>query len=395
LTNVEIVGGWAQNVTTSTLHGNFTSRVGNLVPEGEGDVTYHTAGTFQNLWLYVISNGKASATNWRLRKNQADSAIDISIGSSATGEFTDASTVTCADGDDFNYQYDPNGVSGTIVFGRYRIEFVADSGTTTFFTTQGDNTQTLSTDVDNMPLAGFSMDDDGTLVNGSIDLNGSGTFHDLFLNVKSNGGGVTAFDLQADGVDTAIGVSIGSNATGIFEDTTSTHSATASEVFEYFIDVPNTQNRSLVMAKIEFDPDTKIPFLSGDIIAASISVDTYYAVGGEISGSATEANREVPMKNAWTWSDIGCRVDSNSRNGASTWIGRINRASGNQSVSIGDSATGIFDDTTNTDSISADDDINYFLDIGGSTGSMTIGVTRSLLEAPAAGFAYSQGCVIG
>lgn len=62
-------------------------------------------------------------------------------------------------------------------------------------------------------------------------------------------------------------------------------------------------------------------------------------------------------------SGLYIRVITNSR-GASTYKFRINGVDGNQSISIGASSTGEFEDTTNTDNITSGDAVNAQLVVG-------------------------------
>ena len=76
------------------------------------------------------------------------------------------------------------------------------------------------------------------------------------------------------------------------------------------------------------------------------------------------------MRTAGVWSNLYIRVVTNDR-GAGSLVSRVNGADGAQSVTIGAGATGEMEDTTNSDSVSAGDEINNRL-ITGSGGTTFI-----------------------
>ena len=89
--------------------------------------------------------------------------------------------------------------------------------------------------------------------------------------------------------------------------------------------------------------------------AASTTLYLVCGVGARVA-STTEAGAQVTYRSAGTLSLLYFRVYENSR-GSSTFGTRVNGVNGNQSVSIGASTTGEFEDTVNTDSIVAGDEV--------------------------------------
>src|SRR3990167_11137323 len=80
----------------------------------------------------------------------------------------------------------------------------------------------------------------------------------------------------------------------------------------------------------------------------------------------TEANRQITYRSAGTLSNLWVNVDSNTLDGTTTIRTRINGANGAQSVSFASSTTGIAEDTTNSDTIVAGDEVNYSLVTAGT-----------------------------
>lgn len=75
-------------------------------------------------------------------------------------------------------------------------------------------------------------------------------------------------------------------------------------------------------------------------------------------GNATENNVKMQVDNAGTIQGLWVTVSTNGRGTSTTWNSRINNANGNQTLSVGATATGQFQDTTNSDTLAVGDDIN-------------------------------------
>jgi ribosomal protein L34 len=95
---------------------------------------------------------------------------------------------------------------------------------------------------------------------------------------------------------------------------------------------------------------------------------------GDLSvGQATESQNAITWRTAATISNFYARVTVNDR-GASTFRVRVNTANGNSVLSVGASGTGEFEDTSNSDSISAGDSVDHSLvtGAGGTTFTHTV-----------------------
>lgn len=88
---------------------------------------------------------------------------------------------------------------------------------------------------------------------------------------------------------------------------------------------------------------------NGSTTASSTSY-TAIGHGSNIAGNATESIAQVPSRTVGFYSNISINVSTNSR-GSSTYKFRKNTANGNQSITIGASQTGYFEDLINQDSV--------------------------------------------
>jgi hypothetical protein len=166
------------------------------------------------------------------------------------------------------------------------------------------------------------------------------------------------------GAASACVVSITAGSTGAFEDISNTESVTdgATGVFTYYVS-SGTGTSTLTIAQIDFEPtdNTKTVTVFGTAGAPSTttaSATYYHGISGNchISNTTTEANTQFQFKKSCTLKNWRVRVLTDGRTGNTTYRLRKNGANAAQSIST--SATGLFEDTTNTDSIVADDKVN-------------------------------------
>ena len=208
----------------------------------------------------------------------------------------------------------------------------------------------------------------------------AGTAANLFVTIESNT--VTAastITLQDSTVDTSLVVSITASTNGDFEDTSNTATLVAADEirFEVVTGVGGT-SLTIDLVSFEFDSDANMVTLlgcnSGGSTALGASVTTYLPVMGGRNANTTESLREYRIGvGSVTWRDLALRVATNSRSDATTVGSRIEGVNGNQIVSVAANTSDVTtEDTSNTDTISADNDIDWEVITGGGTGSINI-----------------------
>lgn len=97
--------------------------------------------------------------------------------------------------------------------------------------------------------------------------------------------------------------------------------------------------------------------------------------------NATEANKQITYRQGGVLSNLYVRVITNSVTASTTVRTRVNGANGSQSVSIGSSATGEFEDTTNTDTVAAGDKINASMVTGATGTSIELALISVIFDA--------------
>lgn len=120
------------------------------------------------------------------------------------------------------------------------------------------------------------------------------------------------------------------------------------------------------------------------VVSLSAASSTQFArLTGLLDLSTTEANQQTPSL-AGAYSKFGVRVQANSRLTTTTFRFRINAASGNQVISVTSGSTGQFVDSTNSDTVSAGDLVNYSVTTG-TGGSIISFSSMSAVFTPASG----------
>lgn len=111
------------------------------------------------------------------------------------------------------------------------------------------------------------------------------------------------------------------------------------------------------------------------------SATTYFhPLCGDAEPVTVEAEAEFIARTAWTLSDMFISVGSNTITASTAIRSRVAGANGNLSVTVPASTNGEFEDTTNTDSISSGNAVNWQLVIGSTGTSLGILTARALVE---------------
>ena len=116
-------------------------------------------------------------------------------------------------------------------------------------------------------------------------------------------------------------------------------------------------------------------------IAPAAGSTRYWKVGiGALFNTVTEALAQVPYRSAGTFSKLYVRVTANTATATSILTLRKNAADTGITLSIAAGATGAFENTVNTETISAGDLINYKT-VSGGTGTVTFSLMSIIFDA--------------
>lgn len=229
------------------------------------------------------------------------------------------------------------------------------------------------------PVAG-RLNADATEANAETPVRDAGSFSRLFAFVISNTASVSStLTLRKSRVDTALTVTIGPDATGIFEDTTNSVAFAATDEVDWELTIPNeagmnTLTLSLVAAR--FTPDSAGDCVTklGCYIASTFSTastTSFRPPNGSNAGATVEAEAALRMRGSFVASDFYVLVSANARTTNTTFKTRKNGANGGQSVVYGNLETGAKEDISGSDSLAVGDDFGFALTTGTGTESIT------------------------
>lgn len=206
----------------------------------------------------------------------------------------------------------------------------------------------------------------------------AGVFSNLrvFLSANTFSGGRTAtITLQKNGSDQTSQVTIPNAATGWFEDVTNTDAVSAAgDLYQYrIVCVGGLGAMSIRFIQLAFAPtDQTIWYdrLQGyAIITVDAATTGYLPIpsSADFTATATEALTQNRAARAMTLQHLCVRLIVGLV-GTNTWRTRINGSDGNGLITVPASATGVFEDTSNTDALAVGDLYNVSFTNSGGVG---------------------------
>ena len=194
------------------------------------------------------------------------------------------------------------------------------------------------------------------------------TWRNLYVRVVTNATTAASTVIsRRNGANGNQSVTVGSGATGEFEDTVNTDSLTDGNQANYQFVAGTGGNVSWsVFSSILEQTTTMTSVVRGEGPEfLERGTTNYSVVAGNTDTSTTESERQYTIRTAGTSSRLQFRLSLNATANGGTVTFRLNGAAGNQSVSFAGGATGDFEDSVNTDTLAAGDEIDYELDING------------------------------
>lgn len=355
--------------------------------EANDQVIYRTAGVLSNLAIYLVSNNRGASTA-KSRINGADGAQTISIGASGTGYFEDVTnTDTLTAGDAVCMQYTTGAAGSASAPGNIGTHFAAT--TNTALRLVGRNLVNLTTASATRwhPLAGL-LQSSTTESFHQAEYNTAGTLKNFYVYVSANARTTTTtFRSRKNTANGNLVISVGSGATGAFEDTSNTDTIAVNDIVNaQSVTGTGTETLALQVVSAEFvTTDNSWTQIVGSLLTVNPALTRYMGFGGEPNQSATEINTQSKMRVAFDWSNMWLRLSANTLDGASTLTGRLNTADTLMTVSIATATSGTFEDTTNIIAVAIADVIDYQLITGGATGTVSLRLISSKSIVPSIG----------
>lgn len=219
-------------------------------------------------------------------------------------------------------------------------------------------------------------DYDGTDAADQILFRLPGTLTNLWMRMSANSrNGTSTMRTRVNAANANQSVSIPASTTGDYTDASSTDTVAAGDKLTYQRTESGGSAGVITWNHISvaFTATTNtavVFFCGGNYTEGLTSVTRYLGLSGITSGTATEANTQAKMKVTATFKNLFYHAIVNAATQAYTWKLRKGGVDGNLSVSITASTTGFFEDITHTDTVVADDLVNYSLTAGSAVNNL-------------------------
>ncbi len=199
----------------------------------------------------------------------------------------------------------------------------------------------------------------------------AGTFSKFAVNINATGTGRT-YRFRVNGANGNQVVNPTDTTAGVYSDGSNTDALSAGDKWNISTTSTGTPSAFWFRAAFQATTDHAV-FLSNTHSSFSTASGTAY-VGLAGSGgvaATTEANAQSKVRTAGTLRYLQVYINSNGRGTSTIYKTRINGADGNSSITVTAGATGLFEDTSNTDTIASGDLVNFSVTNGSGAGSIT------------------------
>lgn len=328
--------------------------------EANAQVNCATASAVSKASVYVLANTQVGVTSTvKLRINGGDGTISIPIAAGLTGAFSDTThSDSLADGDEYCWGVALSGTgAGTTTISDICAAFTPSSGTTTQWVS-GTNSLTSGASTTLYTSLGGTRGQVNTEARSQSQIDVAGTARDMGVYVSANTNTNTmTVRLRINGGNGAQNIPVAAGVTGQLLDTTNSDSLVAGDDVNYSV----TTGAGTVIATIEsiwltFDATSgnKTNVFGGQTNGLTFTggATSYAAYTGSI-GMASAAEWLAPVQWAHKLSGMQVRLSANSHASTVTVDSWISGAQGTQQIPIGAGTTGLFTDTTHTDTVAA------------------------------------------
>ena len=373
----------------TTTYANMVGYRANNATEAATQLKVYDTLTGRNLYVRVPTNSVNAATTIRTRVNGVDGNLSVSVPASTTGTFEDTTnTDSLVSGNNYNYQIVTGGGAGTIFPNTKSVQLEHADTLTTYLACAGSRA-TAAGSTRNFVVVGRNIDV-AAVASSQYRIRFSATWSRIRIYVSANATtAASTFRSFKNGVNGAQSVSIGAGLTGEFEDTTNSDTLVATDLINYRLAVGagGALTHTLMQSRITTtSTDTMVGF-AGDGNNVNWNSTGFMAYGGGMESFATETSVQALVRTTpQTVRNLFVYVVANARLNASTIESRKNSAPGNLSVSIPTLATGIFEDTTNSDSLALTDTSNFRVILGAGVEDLEPSIVAVSLDVGVGGF---------
>lgn len=205
-----------------------------------------------------------------------------------------------------------------------------------------------------------------------------GTISKLVVVISANAAtGITTVRGRKNVANGIVTVSIAAAATGTFEDATNSDAVVNTDEYCYQVVAGAGGTVTIMSISTLFTPTTTtntvttlVNTFATNIGTASVTI--YLGLTGNgFLGTTTESHLQHEVRESGTLKNLYVYISGNLRGTTTTVTSRKNGVNGALVVSIAGATTGVFSNTTNSDSLVANDDVCSALTTGTAAGTLT------------------------
>lgn len=339
------------------------------VPASEAvvQVTGRVAGTFS---LPAVRNVSAVGTTFTFRKNGGNGSQTVSSSSAAwvTGSGSD----TISAGNTVNWLIS---TGGTAIYA-LRTVFQAASGHACYYVNRGGQTNSAGNTF-YFTLAGGERDSTESLTKFRVRVAGVASNFQIYISANAATASSTA-RTRLNGGNGSASVTIGAGLTGLFEDSSNTDTLASGDDFNFqFVTGTggNVTSQQIAVA-ITASSGTSNDLMGSNSTSTtnfSNTATNYAPITGRLfSTITTEAACQIPHGFACQIDRMRIYVGSNTGDGSEVFTLRVNGSNATNTVTVGAGLTGLFEDTTHTDTVTTTDLVSIGGVGSGTTGNVVV-----------------------
>ena len=219
----------------------------------------------------------------------------------------------------------------------------------------------------------------GTAAQGRVtNRSSAGTLKNFYANVTTNSNTNTVtLAVRINGSVANLSISVTSGTTGVLSDLSGSDAVADGDTFNHTAAFGASGVAFACLLGVQYETSGQFIFqpgagIGGPVTQSTASTSYFSSSAGRISLSTSENVSRHSAIGATTISKLQFQVSANARSTSTVIISRNNGADGNQTATVTASSTGLFEDTSNSDSVS---DGNYYstkYTLGTGSGSFTI-----------------------
>lgn len=210
------------------------------------------------------------------------------------------------------------------------------------------------------------------------------SFSQLFVRVSANTltTSTTTVRLRINGVGGNLRLTIPAGSTGVFTDTTHSDAIPAGAAVDFIVSTSAGASGVIRVNIISVNVLSDVDFIGqqGNFVTFPITVNSnaitrFVGLPGQLNYSSdllSSSSSEIRTDVAGKFRYLTVLVTSNARTTDTIVKSRVNNADGNQTITIPAGATGWFQDTTHTDTLSAGDSYGAAVQFGASAEAFAI-----------------------